>query len=1717
MKRFFSAVLSIFVILASVSLNTGTVFAASAAPPASNIIITNNLTGKSDTIYIFGLDSGSLVKVYDSKTGNKVLAYGTVSRSKVDIKFTIPQLGVEAGSVYISVIEKGNTESSRTQADYEGEPKSKEILDKSVTITNNAQKSDTVYVSGLNPRDVVKVYNAASGGKLLGSKTVSTTGSDVTITISQIGSTKGSLYVTVTNKGMLESGRVPVEYEAEPASAGISPDYITVNNNAKSADTIYIYGLSGGDVVKAYNSSGKLLGSKAVSSSGYEATITVSQLGIGSGYVYITVTSTGYAESAKTEVFYEAELASVKPTSEYITVTNNSGKSDTVYVTGLSPNDIVKVYTDSIKGSLLGTATVPSGGNDVTISIPQLGLSNGVVYVSVTNQGRNESLRTQVSYPGEGQSSNIPPENITVTNNVGKADTIYVSNLNGGDVVKVYDAGAGGNLLGSSTVAAAGTDVTVSITQLGVSGGTVYVSVRNSGKSESGRVSASYPGESKSNAPDVNSITISNNAGASDTIYVTGLSAGSVVKVYSAPASGYLLGSATVPASGNDATVTISQLGTAAGSVYVTFTQPGMQESGRTKVDYSAEGTSTAPNVNNISITNNVGKADTVYVSKLTTGDIVRIYSAATQGSLLGTATVPASASDVTVSISQLGAAAGSIYISVTSTGMAESLRTKADYKAESVYDGVDSDNITVTNNAGKPDTVYFTMLSSGDTVRVYDSELGGTLLGSATVAGGSTDATVSITQLGKEGGNVYVTVSSTDKSESGRTEVPYLPEASTDPLDSAQIVVTNNIAGTADTIYVSGLNSGDIIKAYSATTQGNLLGSATVPENGTSATITVTQLGSATGSVYVSVTGAGKLESKRTGANYLAEGKSTDPKPDNITVNNNSGAADTVIVTGLTADDVVKVYTAKTGGTLLGSGTVSTYGSEATVTVTQLGTSSGSVYVSVTSSNKSESERIEAKYEDEPTSAQIDSGSITVTNNAGIADTVRVTGLTPGDLVKVYSAESGGNVLGSGTVSASSTEAIVSIPQIGVTSGKVYVTLTSPNKAESLRTAANYEAEGKSTAPEADKVFIANNYGIASTVTVAGLKDKDTVNIYDSTTGGILLGTGTVATYNSEVTITVSQLSEAAGKVYISVTSPGKLESDRTPVDYDAKPASTSVDPSNVTVLNNVGIADTITVTGLDPNTIIKVYSSASGGNPIGTATIAADSSEATINISQLGASAGSIYITITSTGKTESGRTQISYPSEEVSDSLAVGNIKVINNSGMADTITVTGLSENDVVKIYNAPTGGSRLAMATANPDTLKAVINISQLGTDSGSIYVTVTKFGKSESNRTEVTYEAESAAALDTDISIINNAGMPDTITVNHLSENDVIKAYDAASGGNLLGSATVPYGSTSATITVTQLTSAAGKVYISVTNYGRAESSLTKAQYISEQSTIAPYIGDIYILNNADINDTITVYNLTTGDVVKVYDQATGGNLLGYASVANNKTEATVSVEDLGSGSGVVYVSVITKGKTESTRTQVSYVAEGKTTAPYSGNIYVTNNVTIADTVLVSGLTAGDRVKVYNFETGGELLGSATVASGSTQAKISISQLGTEAGSVFVSVTSKGNTESNRTEAEYVSEQTTNDPYAGYITVQNNKAGTPDTITVTELSAGDIIKVYSGAVGDNQLGSATVTTGSTSGVVTITQLGVSSGSVYVTITSPGKYESGRTKVDYVSE
>ncbi|MGE6499651.1 hypothetical protein ACQKFR_04670, partial [Bacillus wiedmannii] len=177
--------------------------------------------------------------------------------------------------------------------------------------------------------------------------------------------------------------------------------------------------------------------------------------------------------------------------------------------------------------------------------------------------------------------------------------------------------------------------------------------------------------------------------------------------------------------------------------------------------------------------------------------------------------------------------------------------------------------------------------------------------------------------------------------------------------------------------------------------------------------------------------------------------------------------------------------------------------------------------------------------------------------------------------------------------------------------------------------------------------------------------------------------------------------------------------------------------------------------------------------------------------------------------------------------------------------------------------------------------------------------------------------------------------------------------------------------------------------------------------------------------NKAGVKDVVTVTGVKTGDVVKVYDAATKGKELGTATAAENAVEAKVEIDQIAKDAktkGNVYVSVQSKGELESTRTVKAYDAE-ITAAPNASNIVVLNNDAGEDDIVrVTGLKAGDVVKVYDAAQEGNELKSATVADSKTAVNVKIPQLGEKAGKVYITVTNVNKEESVRVAKDFIGE-----------------------------------------------------------------------------------------------
>lgn len=170
-----------------------------------------------------------------------------------------------------------------------------------------------------------------------------------------------------------------------------------------------------------------------------------------------------------------------------------------------------------------------------------------------------------------------------------------------------------------------------------------------------------------------------------------------------------------------------------------------------------------------------------------------------------------------------------------------------------------------------------------------------------------------------------------------------------------------------------------------------------------------------------------------------------------------------------------------------------------------------------------------------------------------------------------------------------------------------------------------------------------------------------------------------------------------------------------------------------------------------------------------------------------------------------------------------------KVSNVKGAADIVKVYGLQKRDTVRLYNAK--GKVLKTATATGAYLR-VADVS-LGKAAGKVYVTAQAKDEKESAKKAVAFKAEpvAKAVAKTQISVQNNKGKADVVTVKGTAKGQKIRVYNAA--GKSLKTVTATGKTTK--ISIKQLGKATGKISVARIQDGKHISAKTTVKFSKEK------------------------------------------------------------------------------------------------------------------------------------------------------------------------------------------------------------------------------------------------------------------------------------------
>ena len=459
-----------------------------------------------------------------------------------------------------------------------------------------------------------------------------------------------------------------------------------------------------------------------------------------------------------TDRYETINLEEKEEAEEEITVTNNFNKADVVDFKNLQIGATYKIYKDASKKTKIDEFKATKSSE--SRSIAQLSDSAGSIYITVTKEDFTESDLTEVKYAAEPKTLPIATSAVTVTNNFKNADLVNFKNLTLGATYKIYKDATKKTKIDEFT--ATKPSESRSIKQLSDSAGSVYITVKKPDYSESVATKVNYTAE-KLPALAAKSVSITNNI-ASDNLVFKGLTKGYTYTIYSDAALKKKLTDFT--ATDTAKTITVKQVGAKAGAVYVVVSKSGYSASAATKVTFKAQPTAVLA-AKNVTITNNITN-DKLAFKGLLKGNTYTVYSDAALKKKLTSFT--AKGTTQTLSLKQVGAKAGAVYVVANQPGYLSSAATKVAFKAQPTA-ALASKYVKVTNTKAK-DTIKLSNLQKGTTYVIYNDEKKKTKLASFKPTGSS--KTITLKQLGKNAGKIHITAQTPGYNVSALTTVSY-------------------------------------------------------------------------------------------------------------------------------------------------------------------------------------------------------------------------------------------------------------------------------------------------------------------------------------------------------------------------------------------------------------------------------------------------------------------------------------------------------------------------------------------------------------------------------------------------------------------------------------------------------------------------------------------------------------------------------------------------------------------------------------------------------------------------------------------------------------------------------------------------------------------------------------------------------------------------------
>jgi uncharacterized repeat protein (TIGR02543 family) len=430
--------------------------AVTSAPSEANITVTNNVEGTQDLITVTGLNTGDIVKVYNELTAGSLLGINTVAAEQNSVSINIPQLGINAGNVYVSVTSTGKIESLRTQKEYVAEIRNSRLSVSAVAFDKNINNQSNINVNVSFNGNILSSINNGSYTLVSGTDYV-VSGNVIIIKKEYLTKQNIGSYVLTFNFSSGNAQSMTITTVDTTASEKLVIDKTNPKDATVGEDYSYIFTSTGGTGTKTYAlAAGSLPKDFVLSSNGVLSGVTTSSA---ISAFTVEVTDSAVPANKDSYSFVLKVLNKISAALKNLTISTgslNESFSETTNsytarvghgVSSIKVTPMVKDDTASVKVN--GTLVV-SGQESQDISL-NVGANKISVVVTATNGTINEYV---INVTRAKKSSGGSSSTGGSTSTGGSGSTGNSGSIGGSQGTNTSGSSNGSNTSGNSTTPA---------------------------------------------------------------------------------------------------------------------------------------------------------------------------------------------------------------------------------------------------------------------------------------------------------------------------------------------------------------------------------------------------------------------------------------------------------------------------------------------------------------------------------------------------------------------------------------------------------------------------------------------------------------------------------------------------------------------------------------------------------------------------------------------------------------------------------------------------------------------------------------------------------------------------------------------------------------------------------------------------------------------------------------------------------------------------------------------------------------------------------------------------------------------------------------------------------------------------------------------------------------------------------------------------------------